>query len=155
MRDSWKCGVYTALRLHGSNFSVGNTLRLECLNSREVGRTVKDLKTYPFPHSDTVGSESLENRPEALKARVQASSTYWLCGRMSEVSRAFAEEMKREVREERRDVHCVRASLSVHDFERVGGASGLEGFKRTAPSRPKCERPRRPVASGGVPSLTC
>jgi hypothetical protein len=47
-----------------------------------------------------------------------------------------------DVRDDSSDVHCVSASLSVQDFDNVGGASGLEGFRRTAPRCPKCERPR-------------
>lgn len=38
---------------------------------------------------------------------------------------------------ERREVHCLMASLSVHDFERVGGASGREGLRRTRPREEK------------------
>lgn len=39
--------------------------------------------------------------------------------------------------EERREVHCLSASLSEHDFESVGGASGLEGFRLMVPSSEK------------------
>lgn len=45
--------------------------------------------------------------------------------------------MSSEVTEERSDVHCLSAILSEHDFESVGGASGLEGFRRTVPSSEK------------------
>jgi len=43
--------------------------------------------------------------------------------------------------EERREVHCLSASLSEQDFESVGGASGREGFRRTMPRFEKYERP--------------
>ena len=36
---------------------------------------------------------------------------------------AFSGETRREVADERRDVHCFNASLSEQDLERVGGAS--------------------------------
>lgn len=39
--------------------------------------------------------------------------------------------------EERREVYCLRAILSEQDFERVGGASGREGLRRTFPSSEK------------------
>lgn len=45
--------------------------------------------------------------------------------------------MRREVREERREVHCFRASLSEQDFESVLGASGREGLRRTIPREEK------------------
>lgn len=38
---------------------------------------------------------------------------------------------------------CAWASLSVQDFERVGGASGLEGLRRVRPRREKKARPWR------------
>ena len=45
--------------------------------------------------------------------------------------------------EERREVDCLRASLSEHDFERVCGASGREGLPLTCPRAEKYSRPRR------------
>ena len=49
-------------------------------------------------------------------------------------------------------MHCESASLSVQDLESVGGASGREGFRRTAPRCEKCVRPLRAdmVAERGV-----
>jgi hypothetical protein len=35
--------------------------------------------------------------------------------------------------EDKRDRHCVRASLSEQDLDAVGGASGREGLRRTRP----------------------
>ena len=39
--------------------------------------------------------------------------------------------------EESREVHCLKAILSEHDFESVGGASGREGLRLTVPSSEK------------------
>jgi hypothetical protein len=56
--------------------------------------------------------------------------------------------MRVDVREERREVACFKASLSVQDLLSVGGASGREGLHLTAPRREKLERPlRAPVGS--------
>lgn len=55
-----------------------------------------------------------------------------------------------EVCVERSEVACLRASLSVQDLLRVGGASGREGLRRTEPRWEKLERPRR--ADGVVAS---
>lgn len=41
--------------------------------------------------------------------------------------------MRRDVREERRERAWWRDSLSEQDLERVGGASGREGLRRTMP----------------------
>lgn len=41
--------------------------------------------------------------------------------------------MRRETREERRDVQRCEEILSVQDLERVGGASGREGLRRVMP----------------------
>lgn len=49
----------------------------------------------------------------------------------------FAGDIKRKVGEESKEVDCLRASLSVQDFERVGGASGREGLRRTMPRAEK------------------
>lgn len=53
----------------------------------------------------------------------------------------FEGERRRDDGEERRDVHWVLASLSEQDFERVGGASGREGLRRTIPREEKKPRP--------------
>lgn len=45
--------------------------------------------------------------------------------------------MRRDVRDERREVLCAWASLSVQDLERVGGASCREGLRRVIPSAEK------------------
>jgi hypothetical protein len=45
--------------------------------------------------------------------------------------------MRRDVIDERREVHCFRAILSEQDFERVGGASGRDGLRRTIPRAEK------------------
>ena len=45
--------------------------------------------------------------------------------------------MRRDVTDERREVDCLRESLSEQDFERVSGASGRDGFRRTAPKAEK------------------
>jgi hypothetical protein len=55
---------------------------------------------------------------------------------------------KTDVREERRDVHCLRASLSEQDLEREGGASPREGLRRTIPRWEKKARPGRVVVMG-------
>jgi hypothetical protein len=54
--------------------------------------------------------------------------------------------MRRETSDERRDVHCFRASLSEQDFDKVGGASGREGFLRIIPSSEKYPRPFRDIS---------
>lgn len=41
------------------------------------------------------------------------------------------------------EVHCLSAILSEHDLERVGGASGRDGLRRTMPKFEKYERPGR------------
>lgn len=45
--------------------------------------------------------------------------------------------MRREVRLERREVLCLRESLSEQDFESVGGASERDGLRRTEPRAEK------------------
>jgi hypothetical protein len=52
--------------------------------------------------------------------------------------------------EERREVHCLRAILSEQDFERVGGASGREGLRRTFPSSEKKPLPCKIGKSGDI-----
>jgi hypothetical protein len=61
--------------------------------------------------------------------------------------------MSNEVVEERREVHCLSASLSEQDFERVGGASGLEGFRLTVPSSEKKPLPYNIGMSDTVPGI--
>jgi hypothetical protein len=56
-------------------------------------------------------------------------------------------EIRREVRELRREVLCLRASLSEQDLESVGGASGRDGLRRTMP---RAEKYPRPWSSGWV-----
>lgn len=56
---------------------------------------------------------------------------------------AFLGEIRAEVTDERTDVPCFRASLSVQDLLSVRGASGREGLRRTEPRWEKLERPRR------------
>jgi hypothetical protein len=51
--------------------------------------------------------------------------------------------MRKDMMEERREVHCLRDSLSEQDFERVGGASGREGLRRTVPRAEKKALPCR------------
>lgn len=58
--------------------------------------------------------------------------------------------MSIEVIEERREVHCLSASLSEHDFESVGGASGRDGFRLTVPSSEKKPLPCSVGVSGVV-----
>jgi hypothetical protein len=52
--------------------------------------------------------------------------------------------MSRDVREERREVPCLRDSLSEQDLDSVGGASPRAGLRRTIPNVEKCARPGRP-----------
>jgi len=49
----------------------------------------------------------------------------------------FAGDIRRDVRELRREVDWETDSLSVQDFERVGGASGRDGLRRTTPREEK------------------
>lgn len=49
--------------------------------------------------------------------------------------------------DESNEVDCFRAILSEQDLERVGGASGREGFRRTQPSAEKYPRPWSMVGS--------
>lgn len=51
--------------------------------------------------------------------------------------------MRSDVGPERREVTCLRESLSEQDFESVGGASGREGLRRMRPRWEKWARPRR------------
>ena len=62
----------------------------------------------------------------------------------------FDGDMSRDVMEERREVHCLRAILSEQDFESVGGASGREGLRRTFPSSEKKPLPYKIGRSGDV-----
>jgi hypothetical protein len=87
-------------------------------------------------------------RPDRLNARAQAVSLSCESGKTRAVRYAFCGETRRLVKDDNREAPCVRAILSEHDFDSVGGASGREGFKRTAPRLPKCERPRSAVVSG-------
>lgn len=61
---------------------------------------------------------------------------------------AFLGDIRSEVVDESKDKACFRASLSVQDLERVGGASGREGLRRRCPRWEKLERPRRADGSG-------
>ena len=63
-------------------------------------------------------------RPSGPKDRLQAFGLCCDAGSMSVLMYALWGEIRREVVDERRDVHCFNASLSEQDFERVGGASG-------------------------------
>jgi hypothetical protein len=56
---------------------------------------------------------------------------------------AFRGLNKVDVNDERSEVACLRASLSVQDFDRVGRASGREGLRRRRPRWEKLLRPRR------------
>ena len=58
--------------------------------------------------------------------------------------------MRSEVIDERREVHCLSASLSEQDFESDCGASERDGFRRTMPRLEKYARP----ASPGIDCLT-
>lgn len=70
---------------------------------------------------------------------------------MSECMYAFRGEIKVDVTDERIEVDCFNASLSVQDLLSVGGASRREGLQRTAPRREKLERPRSaPSLSGSA-----
>jgi hypothetical protein len=60
---------------------------------------------------------------------------------------AFRGETRAEVTEDRREVACLRASLSVQDLLSVGGASDRDGLQRTAPRWEKLARPRRADAT--------
>jgi len=62
----------------------------------------------------------------------------------------FEGDMSRDVMEERREVHCLRAILSEQDFESVGGASGREGLRRTVPSSEKNPLPCKVGISGDI-----
>jgi len=37
------------------------------------------------------------------------------------------------VKDDNTDVHCFKASLSLHDLDAVGGASARAGLRRTTP----------------------
>ena len=78
-----------------------------------------------------------DRRPEGENARVHAEAEYWDEGMVRDVRYRLAGEMRREVMEERREVLCLRESLSEQDFESVGGASGREGLRRTVPREEK------------------
>ena len=63
-------------------------------------------------------------RPSGPKDREQAFGRCWDVGRIRVWRYALDGEIRREVVDVRREVHCFNASLSEQDFERVGGASG-------------------------------
>ena len=42
---------------------------------------------------------------------------------------AFSGEIRRDVGDESRDVHCLRVSLSEQDLDNVGGLSGRAGWR--------------------------
>lgn len=62
-------------------------------------------------------------RPVAPNALSQADGTCCEDGSMSLSMYTFPGETSKEEREDSRDVHCLNANLSEHDFERVGGLS--------------------------------
>jgi hypothetical protein len=55
--------------------------------------------------------------------------------------------MRSDVTDDRREVACLADSLSEQDLDNVGGASGREGLRRTAPSTEKYPLPWRMVTS--------
>ena len=63
-------------------------------------------------------------RPLGPKARVHALAEYCDDGRIRECRYAFSGEIKRDADDDKREVHCFRASLSEHDLDRLAGASG-------------------------------
>lgn len=87
---------------------------------------------------------------------------------------ALSGETRSDGKEERRDVHCLRASLSEHDLERVGGLSAravlalatiferveymylgnLQGFLLTKPSWEKDPRPNSPGGESSLDTVT-
>jgi hypothetical protein len=135
---SCQFGVHTALRLHATAFSVGLILLRLQLNSLLVGFTSKGDQRYP---AFQFLSETAFKRPERENARSHASGTNCECGRTSVAIYAFRGDNRVEVTEERSEVPCLSASLSVQDLLRVGGASGREGLRRTRPRWEKLERP--------------
>lgn len=63
----------------------------------------------------------------------------------------FSGDIRKVVGDRRADVTCRIESLSLQDFEKVGGQSARPGFVRTTPSSEKYWRPgRRPVISAEV-----
>lgn len=132
-------GVHTADKLLATAFCPGSTaLRLHS-NSRFVGTTLNGRHAYPpFQFS----SETSLSRPDRLNALSHAPGTYCDSGKISVSMYAFLGDTSKDVVDESSDVPCLRASLSVHDLESVGGASGREGLQRTAPSKSKFDRPR-------------
>ena len=86
---------------------------------------------------------------EAEKQRWQPVGEYCDEGRMREVMYADLGDMKMEERDERREVHCLRESLSEHDMERLGGASPRLGLRRTMASWEKNALPGRDVGAEG------
>lgn len=49
--------------------------------------------------------------------------------------------MSKDVTEENKEVDCFADSLSEQDLDNVGGASGRDGLRRTAPSAEKYPLP--------------
>lgn len=58
--------------------------------------------------------------------------------------------MRSDVTDDRSEVSCLAAILSEQDFDSVGGASGREGFRRTAPRFEKYPLPWRVVVSSSM-----
>lgn len=69
-------------------------------------------------------------RPAVLKARVVAVGTCWDSGSTRVLRYAFRGSRRSAAVAFRREVHCFRAILSVHDLLRVGGASGRADMRR-------------------------
>ena len=120
------------------------------MNSRSVGRILKGWKRYPALHSPVCVCLRALRRPEDEKARVQASGTYCEDGKVKDSKYAFRGLTSSDVVDDKSEVACFAASLSVHDLLSVGGASGREGFARTMPKSEKFERPRRADGSWSV-----
>ena len=121
--------------LDGTRLSpVGTACLLLNPNSRLEVFISKGLKEYPFCQSVRISFAIL---PLAENARVHPSSEHWDSGSITDERYALDGDMRTEVIDESRDVHCFNAILSEQDFETVGGASGRDGFRRTMPSAEK------------------
>jgi len=140
-------GLHIADKLLATAFSPAFTHRRLHSNSRLVGATLNSFHLYPPPHVPIISSETPFIRPERLNARSHAALTNCDSGSTNVLIYAFRGETRSDVVADKREKAWRRASLSVQDFERVGGASGREGLRRTVPRRSKFARPRSAAAS--------
>lgn len=144
-------GLASGMEGDGDEEDIGRVRadRREKANSRSVVFTVNGWKVYPpvrlqllfwgareaMRAGCELASLSSSSWPwPSENARLHPEALYCDVGRIRVDMYAWSGLTRSEVGEERRDVHWWRDSLSEQDFDRVGGASPLDGLRRTIPS---------------------